>query len=181
MAVQTENLLMGPVDVYHGAFGAAEPADAEVAPGVGWTDLGGTDGGVTLTLGQTFTPMTVDQVAMAVDSRLTDETITVATSLAEATLDNLRRARNAVADAATEYEFGGELVTNSSPNYSAILLKGLAPEGTPRLVVIRRCLSTESIGIPFQKDAKTVFPVTWTAYFVSSSVRAVRVDDTVTP
>lgn len=181
MAVQTENLLMGPVDVYHGAFGATEPTDAETVPGVGWTDLGGTDGGVTLTLGQTYTPMTVDQVAMAVDARLTDETISVATSLAEATLDNLRRARNALADAATEYEFGGELITNSSPLYGAILLRGQAPEGGPRLVVVRRTLSTENIGIPFQKTDKTVFPVTWTAYFVSASVRAVRVDDTVTP
>lgn len=181
MAVQTENLLMGPVDVFHGVFGVTEPVDAEAAPGVGLTDIGGTDGGVTLTLGQTYTPMTVDQVAMAVDARLTDETITVSTNMAEATLDNLRRARNVAADAATEFEFGGELITNSSPLFSAIVLRGLAPEGGPRLVVVRRTLSTESIGVPFLKDGKTVFPVTWTAYFVSSSVRAVRVDDTVTP
>lgn len=181
MAVQTENLLMGPVEVYAGLTGAVEPTTADVAPGVGWTDLGGTDGGVVWTLGQTYTPMMVDQIAMAAGARKTDETITVATSLAEATLDNLRRVRNDLEAVATEYEFGGDLITNSDPNYSAILLRGSAPAGGPRLVVIRRTLSTEAIGIPFQKTEKTVFPVTWTAYYVSASVPAVRVDDTVTP
>lgn len=179
MAVTPENLLQGPVEVWHGAAGAAEPANAATIPGAGWTDLGGTDGGVTLTVGQTYTPMTVDQIAMAVDARLTDEVISVATNLAEATLDNLRRVRNATPDATGEYEFGGSLITNSSPNFSAILLRGQAPEGGPRLVVIRRTLSMEAIGIPFQKTEKTVFPATWNAFFVSTSVRAVRVDDTV--
>lgn len=179
MAVTTTNLLQGPADVFVATFGATEPADAETAPAAAWVDAGSTDGGVTLTLGQTFSNMTVDQVAMPVGSRLTEQMATVATTLAEATLANFRRALNQATSAATTVEFGGEDIVNSDPLYQAVLLRGRAPGGgTPRLVILRRTLSTESIGVPFQKDGKTVLPVTWTAYYVSASIKAVKIDET---
>jgi hypothetical protein len=178
MPVVATNTLQGPVTIYHGAFGATEPTDAETAPGVGWTDLGGTTDGATLTLGQTYSNMVVDQVAMPVGSRLTEQMTTVATNLAEATLANLRRVLNQATSAATTLEFGGEDIVNADPGYSAILLKGSAPGGAPRLWIVRRTLATESVGIPFQKDGMTVLPVTWTAYYVSSSIKAVKIDDT---
>lgn len=178
MAVTTSALLQGPADVFVGAFGATEPANAATAPGVGWTDCGGTTDGVTLTLGQTYSNMSVDQVAMPVGSRLTEQSATVATNLAEVTLANIRRALNQATSAATTLEFGGEDIVNSDPTYQAVLLRGRAPGGTPRLVILRRTLSTESIGVPFQKDGMTVLPVTWTAYYVSQSIKAVKIDDT---
>lgn len=182
MAVTTTNLLQGPADLFHGVFGATEPVDAGTAPAAAWSDLGGTDGGATLTVGQTYAPMTVDQVAMPVDARKTEESVSVATSLAEGTLDNLRRALNiAVAPTETEIEALGELFSNSSPLFSAVLLKGQKPGGGPRLVVVRRALSTENVAMAWTKADKTMIPVTFTGYFVSASVRALRIDDTVTP
>ena len=47
MSVTATNLCLGPGTLYTGAFGAAEPADADVntTPEVSaWTDLGGTPG-----------------------------------------------------------------------------------------------------------------------------------------
>lgn len=181
MTTTSTNLLQGPADLWVATFGATEPANAATAPAVAWVDAGSTDGGTTLTLGQTYSNMTVDQVAMPVGSRLTEQMTTVATTLAEATLPNLRRALNLAVSAATSVEFGGEDIVNTDPGYFAVLLKGRAPGGTPRIVILRRTLSTESIGVPFQKDGKTVLPITWTAFYVSSSIKAVKIDDTPGP
>ncbi|NUR24993.1 MAG: hypothetical protein HOV83_03945 [Catenulispora sp.] len=181
MTTTTTNLLQGPADLWVAAFGATEPANAATAPAVAWVDAGSTDGGTTLTLGQTYSNMSVDQVAMPVGSRLTEQSAQVATTLAEATLANFRRALNQAVSAATTVEFGGEDIVNTDPAYQAVLLKGRAPGGTPRIVILRRTLSTESIGVPFQKDGKTVIPVTWTAYYVSPSIKAVKIDDTPGP
>lgn len=275
MTVRTSNLLMGPAELFAGPFGAPEPANAAAAIPNVFRDLGGTDGGAELTLGQTYTPMTVDQVAMPVGSRLTEQTCRIATSLAEATLANLRLALNQGAGtsevqtlglgAATAGTFtltfqgettapiaynataaavqtalealggiapgdvtvtggplpgtvtitfggayggmdvpaltgtgtgltGGSLtlatttqgqgfvetgaqIGNSEPNYSAILLRGQKPGGGPRLVIIRRALSTESVGMAWRKADKTMIPVTFEGYYVSESINAFRVDD----
>ena len=97
---------------------------------------------------------------------------------AEGTLDNLRRSLNALPDLATEFEFGGALTGNEEPNYSAVFLLGQKPGGGPRLIVVRRALSTENVELAWTKDGKTMIPVTFTGYFVSESILAVRVDDT---
>lgn len=178
MGVTTSNLLQGPVAVHVGLFGATEPANAEGVISPNFTDVGGTTDGCTLTLGQTFSNMVVDQVPMPVGSRLTEQMATVTTNVAEATLANFRIALNQAVSAATTVEFGGDDIVNADPLYRAVLLKGRAPGGTPRLVIVRRALSTESIGVPFKKDGMTVVPVTWTAYYVSSSIKAVKIDDT---
>lgn len=275
MAVRTSNLLMGPAELFAGPFGAPEPALAVSAIGALHRDLGGTDGGATLTLGQTYTPLTVDQVAMPVGSRLTEQSVRISTSLAESTLANLRLALNQGAGtnevqtialgaasagsftltfqnettAAIPYNatasqvqtalealgsitpgdvvvtggplptlvtltwggaYGGmdtpqltglatgltggtltlatttqgvglvetgSLISNSEPNYSSIILRGQKPGGGPRLVVVRRALSVESIGMEWQKAAKSMIPVTFEGYFVSDAVPAFRVDD----
>lgn len=179
MTVTATNVMDGPITVFHGLFGVAEPLTASATPGAGWTDLGGTRGGATLTLGQTHRDQTVDQLPMPVGGQLTEQMVTVATQLAEVTLANLRRALNQASSAATTLEFGGEDLTNTAPTYSAILLKGRGPGGAARMWIVRRTLSTEGIGVPFQKDGDTVFPVTWKGYYVSASIKAVKIDDTV--
>lgn len=177
MPVTPSNLLMGPAVVSVGTVGAAEPPSNATALGAPWRDVGGTSGGATLTIGQTFTPMTVDQVAMAVGSRKTAQEVTVATSLAEATLENLRMVLNQAVAATTFVELDAD-ISNADPLYQAICLTGQKPGGGPRRIYVRRTLSTEAIGIPFQKDGQTLVPVTFTAYYVSSTVKAIRIDDT---
>lgn len=169
------NLLQGPAELWTGLFGVAEPATADAAPGVGWTNAGGTDGGARLVINQSYSNMTVDQVAGPVGSRLTDRAITVATSLAEAMLDNLRLALNDDGTGDT-LEVDSE-ITNSEPNYRSIMLIGQKPGGGNRLIIVRRALSTESIEMSWTKDGKTMIPVTFSGYYVSNSVSSLKIDD----
>lgn len=184
MGVTTSNLLMGPATLFTGLVGATEPASNATALGTPWTDAGGTQGGATLTISQNYAPMEVDQLGMAAGARRTKVGVKVATNLAEATLANLRVALNAGPDPAvspalpaTFYEIDAE-IGNTDPLYQAVCLQGIKPGGGPRRIFIRRTLSTEDIGIPFQKDGMTLVPVTFDAYYVSSSVKAARIDDT---
>ncbi|MGH8571195.1 MAG: hypothetical protein ACREX8_01290, partial [Gammaproteobacteria bacterium] len=96
MAVTATNLILGPGSLYTGVFGVAEPADTAVAspPGAGWTDVGGTSDGVTLTVNQEFTELAVDQIVDVPGRRLTKRDMTIGTNLAEPTLDNLVVAMN---------------------------------------------------------------------------------------
>ena|SRR5690349_6361691 len=177
MPVTTSNLLMGPARVLTGSVGATEPPSNATALGAPWTDIGGTSGGATLNIGQSYTPMTVDQVAMPVGARKTEQTVSVVTAMAEATLANLRMALNQATAVTTFVELDAD-ISNADPLYQAVCLEGQKPGGGPRRVFVRRTLSTESIGIPFQKDGMTLVPVTFTGYYVSSTVKAIRIDDT---
>lgn len=174
------NVLQGPAQVFIADFGSTEPTNAAAAPAVAWTDVGFTDGGATVSIGRTYSKMMVDQVALPVGSRLTEQVVTVATTFAETTLALLRRALNETTAAGTTWELQSA-IGNANPNYAAVMLKGLAPTGTPRLVIVRRALSTANVELAFKKDSKTVIPVTFEGYYVSSTVGAIKIDDTPGP
>ena len=180
MGVTVTNLLAGPATIYVAPFGTTEPTTADATPDAAWVDVGGTDGGARLVMNTTYTPLTVDQIAGPVGSRLTDRTITVATSLAEATLANLRSALNLPVDVGTTLEVDAE-ISNEEPEYRAVMIVGQKPGGGNRLVILRRALSTESIEMAWTKDGKTMIPVTFSGYYVSSSVSSIKIDDTPTP
>lgn len=175
--VTPANIFSGPADVWVGSFGATEPVNAVTAPGAGWTNVGGTDGGTTATITRSYFDHEVDQVDMPVGARRTGLGITAATTMAEATLANLRRALNQVTSATTKIEISGDH-SNSEPNYGAVLMQGPGPAGAPRLFVIRKVLSTENVAYDNKKDAKTGIPVTWKGYYISPSVAPFVIDDT---
>lgn len=177
MGVTASNAMMGPVSVLTAPFGTTEPTDAETAPAAGWIDAGGTSGGATLNLGQTHTPIRFDQIPMDVGTRLTNQECSVVTQLAEPTLENLRVALSMAAAATDEIEWGGEVASNDEPDYAAVMLRGSKPGGGPRMWIVRRCLSVEQVGMSFTLDGQTVVPITLRGYFVSQSVKAVRISD----
>lgn len=179
MGVTVSNLLMGPAKLYTAVVGSTESVSNAVALAAAWTDAGGTEGGCTLTIDQTFAPLgPIDQIVIAAGARRTAVGVQVKTNLAEATLANLRVALNQAVNAATFTEIDGD-AANVDPNYQAVCIEGMRPGGAgPRRVFVRRTLSTNGIGIPFQKDGMTLIPVTFEAYYVSSSVKVARVDDT---
>lgn len=177
MGVTASNAMMGPVSILTAPFGTVEPINAEVAPEAAWIDGGGTSGGATLNLGQTHTPIRFDQIPMDVGTRLTNQECSVVTQLAEPTLDNLRVALSMAAAAGDELEWGGEIASNEEPDYAAVMLRGTKPGGGPRMWIVRRCLSVEQVGVSFQLDGQTVIPITMRGYFVSQSVKAVRISD----
>lgn len=183
MTVTVTNLLAGPATAVHvGDYGAAEPADATTAPGVGWRDVGGTTGGVRLAADREFFRLDVDQKIGRVGSVPTQEDYAVSTSLAEATLANYALAVNAADDAVVAgtgietLDLGGT-DPGSEPNYRALIIDGRAPGGLRRRIIVRRVLSTASVEAAMEKGGQTVYPVTWTAHDVSDSIKAVRVID----
>lgn len=182
MAVTAANLIMGPGVLYVADFGTAEPADTAVAdpPGVGWNDVGATLEGVTITINQEYTELAADQIVDPIGSRLTVRMMTLATQLAEATLDNLARAMNNELPTAgigfTAFEPPNDN-SATQPLYRAVLFDGFAPDGLRRRVIGRRVLSTENVEAAHSKDGQTVFPVSFKAHFVSNAIRPFKVVD----
>ena len=100
LAVNPANLVMGPAVLYVASFGATEPPDSAITPngpsnppGAPWTDVGGTAGGVTFEVDNTYPGLQVDQVIMEVGARLTDMKMQVTAKLSEMTLANLHCCR----------------------------------------------------------------------------------------
>lgn len=184
MSVTGSNLVQGPAQIYYGAYQAAEPTDANVSasPSAGvWSDLGGTQEGLTLTWNREFSELSVDQVLYVMGSMPTKVDPQVKTSLAEATLANLNKAMN-----------GGTVVTSSGystydpdttennfqPTYFALLIDGWAPGSAKRRrAIIRKALSIESIESAWKKDGMFLIPVTFRAHYVDSSTKPIHVVD----
>lgn len=182
--VTTTNLIQGPASLYTGSFGATEPADASVnaTPAASaWTDMGGTDGGVKLTVDQKYTELSVDQIVDRVGSRLTNREFTVETNLAEPTLANFSVVLNGgtTATGANYKTFEPVYTANSAtqPTYIAVLFDGYAPAGFNRRVIVRKVLSTSKAETSYMKDKQTFFPVTFTGHYVSSSIAPIHVVD----
>lgn len=176
MPVTSTNLIQGPATIYVGDFGATEPATISTAPGVGWTDVGGTKGGLELNISSEYSQLTVDQIVDIIESRRTGREITAKTSLAEATLDNLARAIANTAPAANVLSLDDGLAAFKPP-YKAILIDGVAPGGFRRRIIIRKTLPTDAVGMSYKKDDQTVLPVTWRLHWVSASIIPMRIED----
>lgn len=179
MPVTTSNLIQGPAVLYTGIFGAVEPATISVAPGVGWTDVGGTKDGLELTIADEYSVLDVDQEINEIDRRRIKRVVTAKTSLAEATLANLAIAIANTAPVTNVME-GDIGVAAFRPAMQALLIDGIAPGGFKRRIILRRTLPTDSVGVAYKKDGMTLVPVTWTAHFVSSSIKPWKVEDATT-
>lgn len=179
MSVTVTNLIAGPAGLWVGSFGSAEPTGNAQPVAGSFVDCGGTDGGVDAEIQQNyFIYDGLDQVAGNVDARLTGQVTKISTNLAEATLANFRVALNQLTSAASFVEVDPTL-TGQSPNFSAVLLRGMRPgQGGPRTVIMRRGLSTASIKSSYKKDGVTYVPVEFTGFYVSQSIKPFKIDDT---
>ena len=193
MAASATNLIAGAATIHKGDFGAVEPLDTAVADDLDdevWTDFGGTDDGVTLTVSREFFKLRMDQTVDAPGRRMTERDITVSTNLVEGTLANLA---TALAQADSTVTSGGTGATaysamnvegddsGAEPPYFALILRGRAPNGKKRNVIVRKALSIEEVETAYKKDDQTLIPVTFAAHWVSASVRPVRVVDSTAP
>ncbi len=187
MPVTVTNLLMGPGAIHHADFGATEPADADIANDIAntsvsgdWTDLGGTQGGVTLELNQEYTELEVDQIPDIPGRRRTKREFKVNTNLAEPTLDNFIVAANGgTKTTGANFAAWDPDMDNSAedPDYSALIFEGKAPGDFRRWVVARKTLNVATIGQEHTKDSQTVLPVEFSCHYVSSSTKPFRYID----
>jgi len=195
LAVNAANLVLGPARLYVAQFGAAEPQDVDVTPNgpstppsAPWTDVGGTDGGVTFEADNTYTDLAVDQIVMNVGSRLTEMKMTVTAKLSEVTLANLQTALNQVGTvgAGTGYSTLDIAVGSAAtqPSYAALIIDGWAPmlsTGAPALrrVIVRKVLSQVKATLAYDKKTQQGLDCTFSAYYVSSSIAPVHIVDQV--
>ncbi|MFD1274859.1 hypothetical protein ACFQ51_34805 [Streptomyces kaempferi] len=174
MAVTTTNLIQGPSTLYSGVFGATEPTDTAVntTPAASaWTDLGGTQDGVKLSIDQTYSELEVDQITLRVGSRLTKADFTIETSLAEPTLENLSLSLNGgTAASGSGWKSFDPNVSSSAtqPNYFAVIMDGYAPGQFRRRIIGRRMLNTDSSELSYTKDKQTLIPIKLASHYVSS-------------
>ena len=184
----TENLIQGTGILYRGAFGATEPADTALGsePGGAFTNVGYTRDGVEILINQEFSELEVDQVADVPERRLVRRELVIRTNLAEPTLDNLRAALNGgtlgdpTTAGPTSYGTRGFEPTNKTsgrPDYSAFIFDGIAPEGMPRRVIIRKGLQIGDVTFAYRKQDQTVYTVEIAAHFVSPTKAPFRVVD----
>lgn len=193
IAVNAGNLILGPARLYVAPFGSTEPTDSSVTPNgtttppsSPWTDVGGTDGGVTFEVDNTYTALQVDQIIMDVGARLTEMKFTVTTKMSEMTLANLNTSLNSVATTATGSGYATmDIAVGSSasqPTYAALILDGWAPmlsTGAPALrrVIVRKVLSQVKATLSYDKKSQQGLDVTFQAYYVSSSIAPVHLVD----
>ncbi len=176
MPVVSTNLIQGPAVLYTATFGATEPATIATAPAVAWTDVGGTKGGIELNINSEYSELTVDQIVDIIESRRTGRTVTLKTTLAEATLANLAQAIANAAPVANVLNLDDGLAA-FKPSYSALLMDGIAPGGFRRRAILRKCLPTDAVGMAYKKDDQTVVPVTWKAHWVSTTITPLKIED----
>ena len=183
VAVTTSALTQGPGILYRGTFGQAEPADTQVntAPAAsGWTDVGGTLGGVNLTVSQKYKELEGDQIVDTVGRRLVNREAGLETDLAEPTLANLALTLNASVPV-TGAGFASYDPPNdnsaATPTYCALIFDGIAPGGFTRRIFLRRSLSVADAKFSYAKDKQSVFSVSFAAHYVSSAIRPFRVVD----
>jgi hypothetical protein len=193
IAVTPANLVVGPARLYVAPFGSVEPADSAVTPngpttppGAPWTDVGGTDGGVTLELDNTYTDLQVDQLTLNVGARLTEMKITVTAKLSEMTLGNLQTALNNIGTlgGGTGYSTLDIPVgaTSTQPTYAGLIIDGWAPtlaSGQPALrrVIVRKVLSQVKASLTYDKKTQQGLSCTFSAYYVSSSIAPLHLVD----
>ena len=184
-------VIMGVGTLYIGEFsltGAAEPSDISVnttPQASAWTHTGFTSDGVTFTANQTFSKMRVDQVADAVGAKMTERAVTVATNLAQATLENVLYSLNTGTITtgsgfrSLEPEFDGDEL---QPTYRALIFDGFAPATSAGVVkrrrfLVRKVLSVETVGIPYKKGDITLVPVTFESFYVSTTLAPFKIVD----
>jgi hypothetical protein len=175
MPIDVTKLIAGPADLYVFTVGLTEPSTpVAFTPPAGWRNLGGTNDGVNVTIGQTYEAVTSDQTTDVIASLPTERNVTVETNLMERTMDNLKVSLN-----------GGTIVTGGTvdtfepitdrvanpPTYTGVGLYGKsAINGKAGLLIVRRCLVTDDVSFSYQKGAAQMLAVTWTAHYVSGTV-----------
>jgi hypothetical protein len=194
MGVNASNLILGPAKLYVGAFGATEPADSTVTPNgpttppsnAVWTDVGGTEGGVSFTADTTYTNLVVDQIIMNVGARLTELKMGITAKLAETTLNNLSYTLNQITSSGSGSGYATQdiVVGNSSsqPTYVALIIDGWAPllssgAAALRRIIVRKVLSQVKVSLMYDKKTQASYAATFEAFYVSNSINPVHIVD----
>lgn len=178
MGVDVTKILAGPVDIFAGAVGAAEPTLATFLTydwvTNGWRDCGGSNGGVKMTIAQSFGKVTSDQTVDILGSLPGERSVTAEVSLLESTMANWKMANNGgtIVTGANGSSF--EPITNTvvtPPEYQAMALRGTsAMNGKRAALILRKTLTTSDVAWSHVKDNAVMYGITKTSHYVSASI-----------
>jgi hypothetical protein len=155
-------------------------------PGAGWTDIGATQGGVTVEVDNTYDQLTVDQLVDPVGARLTKRLIQVTFKAAETTLNNLQVAMNSLMSQSSGagYATADPQTTTSAtqPTYAALIIDGWAPTlasgaAARRRIIVRKVISQVKTQLVYNMATNTTYDLTWTAFYVSASIAPFHIID----
>lgn len=182
MAVNGSNVLAGAGSLYYAPYGTTFPADsaATVVGGApaGFTDFGGTSGGVDIVAQQKLKMKKVDQILLPVGAYPTDEVIQLKTKLAETTLANLNVGLNNKFTLTPQASYTtadwNATVNSQQLTYMSLIFDGWAPvladgAAARRRLCAYKALSEGMVGAAYKVDNEVVFDVTFDVFFVSGS------------
>jgi hypothetical protein len=182
MTVNGTNVLAGAGSLYYASFGTTFPADtaATVAAGApaGFTDFGGTSGGVNIVAQQKLKMKKVDQILLPVGAYPTDEVLQIKTKIAETTLNNLNVGLNNKFTLTPQASYTtadwNATVNSQQLSYISLIFDGWAPmlaTGLParRRLCAYKALSEGTIGAQYKVDDQVMFDCTFDIFFVSGS------------
>ena len=163
--MESYEILVGVGKLYVAPAGTAKP-DLTAEPGSEWAYLGETEDGVTATKSQDIAEHKSDQRTGPIKATRTDESLTVATKLLSATLENL----SVAIGGATVHDNPaqtGVIGTRTMGLYLggdvaefAILFRGDSPYGPyPGQYYVPRGYFGGEVGQEFKKDKGVVIPV----------------------
>ncbi len=161
-----ESIVVGSGSIFLGPVGEAFP-DTDAVPGGNWVDLGEFDGGVTANFDQTIDQHFIDSESGPVKATRSQEQLTIAVSLAEATMENLAK----VLDDAGFSNDAGPPATRTVSGYRgldvqefALLFRGESPYGAFNAQFqVPRAYQSGTIGAAYTKESKTLIPAEFTA------------------
>lgn len=177
MGVNVMNILAGPVQVIQCALNANEPDEDDFVSfdysAADYRDCGGSNGGVSMVIAQSFGKVTADQTVDIIASLADERSVTAELSLLETTLKNLKMANNG-GDIVTGDEGSKfEPITNTvevPPDYSKLILRGTsAVSGKKGVLVLRRVLVTSDVAFKFEKVNATMLGITLTSHYVDAN------------
>lgn len=192
MSVTPFNITQGPGTLYVAAFGTSlsglllTDPKTNLPTANGFVDAGGTTSGITVEVDETLTDIHVDQLLDPVGARITARTIQVTTTMMEVEASNLMVVLN---QAAVQTPGSGynqiDLTTTTSatqPTYCAIVVDGWAPTlssgaAAKRRFIIQKALAQPKISLKYDMTNQATVAVTFTAYYVSSSVSPFSIID----
>lgn len=179
MAYRAENIIQGAAALWMSPSRTAVPTLPANAPGgdvfdndPDWTGVGYTSDGVEIEFAPEFVDVEVDQLLDAAVIFKTKQSVTVKTTMSEATLENMLFVwglkDSALTTTGDEKELGidgGSL--NSFPGERQLAFIGSAPRNDDnevdkeRLYVLRRILQTESSSHGLKRSEATTLPVSF--------------------
>lgn len=179
------SLVMGPASIYIADYGVVEPADLSDLSGA-WLSIGGTTGGVNLSIKKEYEPVVHLQTSDSPASRLKKREMSVETQLIEPTLITLLYALNhGSIDTGSGYNsYSPPQVDRATPlTYRVVVIDGWAPgvkitnESKRRRIILRKCLSTQGTELSYSKDKQSLMSIQWDVHRVDSSTAPFKIID----